>query len=142
MKHWLPLLLAMLALDGCGSPPFGSGRCPNDLAGWRKPGAIGHQVPAVFVSVDEKGAVSNKMWMGYRMYPGKTAADRSHLSKLISFAAEANPRPMVILQPAASTKCADVRAIRAEMERKLACKSGQCGEGVGWSEMPGMRLVD
>jgi hypothetical protein len=48
------------------------------------------------------------------------------------------PLPIVILQPDPSAGCTEVEAIRAEMNDKLDCKAGMCGEGVGWYELPGM----
>jgi hypothetical protein len=52
-----------------------------------------------------------------------------------------DPLPTVILKPAADAACSDVKSIRAEMDAKLDCKAGRCGEGTGWYELPGMPVI-
>ena len=129
-----------LLLSGCATQEYASGQCPNTLAGWRKPGVIGHQVPAYFVTLEANGELTTSLWMGYGMEPVEKT-DRRGLRQLMSHVPEMNPLPMVILKPAAEAACSDVKAIRAEMDATLDCKAGKCGEGAGWSELPGMPVV-
>ena len=135
----LPLLLAVV-LSGCTPQTYASGQCPNRLVGWRQPGEIGHQVPAIFITVGGEEAVTHTLWLGYRMTP-VVVTDRRGLSELLSHAAVMDPRPMVILKPAPSATCALVNGVRGEMDTKLDCESGQCGEGSGWYEMRGMPVI-
>ena len=135
------LLTGALLLQGCSAQPYGSGRCPNRLAGWRYPGAVGHQIPAHFVTVGQGGQLSQREWLGYAMTPERTI-DRQQLSVLIGRIPDLLPLPMIILQPSATANCDDVAAIRAEIHAKLDCRNGrQCGEGSGWYEMTGMPVI-
>ncbi len=128
-------------LSGCSPHTYASGQCSNTLDGWRRPGAIGHQVPAHFVTVGADGILRQRRWRGYRM-DHVEVLDRKGLSELLDNASIMDPSPMVILNAEPSAKCDLVRAVRAEMEAKLRCKSGQCGEGAGWYELPGMPVLD
>lgn len=101
---------------------------------------IGHQVPAYFVTLEANGTVKTSLWMGYRMDPVETT-DRRGLGQLISRVSEMDPLPTVVLNPAPEAACSDVKAIRAEMDAKLNCKAGSCGEGTGWYELPGMPVI-
>lgn len=133
-------IAAAVLASSCASPNYASGRCPNTLAGWQKPGEIGHQVPAYFVTLEANGAVTTSLWLGYRMLPSQKT-DRRGLSRLIGHVPEMDPLPTVILKPAPDADCDDVKAVRAEMDDKLDCKAGRCGEGTGWYELPGMPIV-
>lgn len=67
--------------------------------------------------------------------------DRRELSETLTTIPTLRPEPIVILQPAGSASCEVVEAIRTEMNEKLDCANGQCGEGSGWFELPGMPIV-
>lgn len=136
----LAYVASALLLSGCSSQKYAAGHCPNTLAGWLKPGVIGHQVPAYFVTLAANGEVTTSLWMGYRMLPAEKI-DRRTLSQLISHVPEMDPVPTVILKPAPDARCSEVKEIRAEMDAKLDCKAGKCGEGAGWYELPGMPLI-
>jgi hypothetical protein len=135
MKTSFALSAVMILLAGCTPETYGAGACPNTLPSWREPGAVGHQIPAFFVSVDENTAVGYKFWRGYRM-DRAVSLDREALSELLRSVPNMLPAPMVILQPRPLASCLDVEAIRGEMEAILDCKNGQCGEGTGWTEFP------
>lgn len=141
MKSFLIASVAVaLLVSGCAGQKYASGQCPNTLAGWRKPGTIGHQVPAYFVTLEANGTVTTSLWLGYRMAPVEKT-DRRGLGQLISHVPDMDPLPTVILKPAADAACSDVKSIRAEMDAKLDCKAGRCGEGTGWYELPGMPVI-
>jgi hypothetical protein len=134
------VLISALILSGCASQTYASGQCTNTLAGWRAPGELGHQVPAYFVGIDAKGGLSQSLWLGYRMTPLEVI-DRQALSELLIRIPARRPEPLVILKPNGSANCDEVEAIRTEMNDKLDCKAGQCGEGTGWFELQGGPVV-
>ncbi|MCA1200231.1 hypothetical protein K9B35_19870 [Sphingomonas sp. R647] len=136
----IALFAGAFILSGCAPQEFASGSCPNTLSGWRTPGEIGHQVPAYFVTIESNGEILTSLWNGYRMSAVEKTS-RQALRQLIQRIPVMLPEPIVILKPAPKASCGDVEAIRAEIDAKLDCKTGRCGEGSGWYELSGMPLI-
>lgn len=117
------LCLAVTASTASASP---SSACSGRRTGWMGPsdGTPDH-VAINWISIPRERELR---WHGKRI-------DRARLRYYLGIVATMRPLPFTILRPGPGVDCAFLEAIRDDMEAKLPCAQGLCGEGRGrWSD--------
>ena len=110
------------ALSGCTEGIYRN--CPNERTGWQRPsdGRLGLTVTNV-VRVRTEGRL---LWNGAEVTKEK-------LLEYLSLMRRMNPTPLTILTADETASCRLVEEVRNEMEQRIGCKNGRCGEGENWN---------
>jgi hypothetical protein len=121
MSRFLYALFLISLLSGCKEATYRD--CPNERAGWQRPsdGPLGLTITNV-IRVQSNAQL---LW-------NDKAVTEKQLVQYLSFMRRMNPTPLTILTADEQVSCQAVEKIRTEMERRIGCKDGRCGEGENW----------
>ena len=124
-------LVAFIWTSGCSKSDEPAHACTPPLASWGKPHLhIGPGGLMFRVSLDHEGV----LYMS-----GKRSDLKSFESEMAKVHRIGPPEPVVILETEMGAPCEALDAVRAIMDRKLACAhDGHCDEGVQtiWDKLP------
>lgn len=117
----LIIITSALILPACVPQKYSD--CPNTRKGWQRPtdGRLGLTV----ISQVRIKADGTFLW-------NDQPVTRSELNEYLSMMRKMNPTPLTILSADSDASCSLVEEVRNEMDDRIGCEDGRCGEGEGW----------